>query len=288
MVTIESAPVRTSRLRSVARRLTRSPLTLIGTVIVAIFLITALVGPLIAPFPYDQTLIDARSQPPSLTHLFGTDNLGRDVFSRVVIGCRDILSLAGLGTVIALAIGTATGLVVAYQGGLFDEIVMRLLDAVLSLPAVLLALLLLGALGPSTQAVLAVIVVVYIPIVARVVRSVALETRTKSFVEAAKLRGEHYTYILAREILPSVFPALVVEGSFRFAYAIFLVATLGFLGVGPQAPAPDWGLMVFQAREQAAAAPWALFFPCAAIGVLVIGVNLMSDGLKEILQSGRE
>ena len=276
-------------LRAIFRQLRHNLLASLGTAIVVIFLLMAAIGPLLTPYTFDQLTSDIR-QPPSWSHLFGTDNLGRDVFTRIVTGSRDIISLAGLGTAIAVILGTALGLVVTYEGHWIEEITMRLMDSVLALPAGLLALLLLGAVGPSRESVLLVIIVVYIPIVARVVRSVVLDVKTRGFVEAARMRGEKRFYILTREILPSVIPALVVEASLRFSYGIFLVATLGFLGVGVQPPAPDWGLLVAQGRGYAVTAPWILFYPCAAIATLIVGVNLMSDGLKQILQTntGRE
>ena len=270
--------------RVVFQLLRHNFLASIGTLIVVIFLLMALVGPLLTYYSYDQ-LTDDLKQPPSLHHVFGTDDLGRDVFSRVVAGSRDIISLAGLGTAIAVIFGTAIGLVVSYEGGWLEEIVMRLFDSILALPAGLLALLILGAIGPSRESILWVIIIVYIPIVARVVRSVVLDIKTRTFVEAARLRGEGRVYILTREILPNVLPALVVEASLRFSYAIFLVATLGYLGVGVQPPAPDWGLMISDARRYAFTAPWMLYFPCAAVAVLIVGVNLMSDGLKQLLQT---
>ncbi|MEP7284244.1 MAG: ABC transporter permease [Chloroflexota bacterium] len=274
-----------AQLRIIIRALTQNPFTLLGTLIVTLFLLMAIFGPLVAPYEFDAQPPDQKLKPPSAEHLFGTDNLSRDVFSRVVIGSRDIISLAGFGTLMAVTLGAILGLVVGYRGGWVDEVIMRLMDSILALPAGLLALMLVGAVGPSRESVLFVIIVVYIPIVARVVRSVVLDIKTKAFVEAAKMRGESNFYILSREILPSVLPALVVEASLRFSYAIFLVATLGFLGVGVQPPAPDWGLLVASARNYASSAPWMLFFPCAAIGLLVVGVNLMSDGLKSILQT---
>jgi peptide/nickel transport system permease protein len=153
------------------------------------------------------------------------------------------------------------------------------------MPALLLALLLLGVLGPSRNSVLIVIVVVYTPIVARVVRSVVLATKTKAYVEAARLQGESLLRILLREILPSALPALTVEAALRFSYAIFLVASLGFLGVGVQPPSPNWGLMVKEARDNVNQAPWGLYFPAAAISIVVIGANLTADGIKRALQS---
>lgn len=272
-------------LRNAFNQLRRNPLALVGTVIVALFLMMAVLGPLFAPYGFDEQNIGDRLQAPSGKHLFGADNLGRDVFSRVIDGSRDIISLAGVGTAIAVVFGTVIGLSVGYRGGLVEEIVMRLMDSLLSIPAVLLALLLLGAVGPSRESVILVLILVYLPIVTRVVRSVVLDIKTKGYVEAARIRGESISYILGREILPGVLPALVVEGSLRFAYAIFLVATLGFLGIGVQPPAPDWGLLVAQAKDYGVTAPWMLFFPVAAIAILVVSVNLMADGLKQILQS---
>jgi peptide/nickel transport system permease protein len=267
------------------RRLLQNPLALVGTITVALFLLMAIFAPLVAPYPYDQQFTEALQQPPSWAHLMGTDNLGRDVFSRIVYGSREVISLAGVGTLIAVILGTLVGMSVAYRGGLVEELTMRLIDSLLSIPASLLALLMVGALGISRESVIVVLVVVYIPIVARVVRSVVLDVKTKGYVEAAKVRGERTGYILSREILPSVLPALAVEGSLRFAYAIFLVSTLGFLGVGVQPPSPDWGQLVYYARTYGPSAPWMLFYPCAAIALLVISVNLMADGLKQILQS---
>lgn len=257
----------------------------LGTTIFLLFLLVALFGPLLAPFGANQMIgADAR-QAPSAAHWFGTDNLGRDVFSRVVLGARDILALAGLGTLLSVVSGTTLGLFSGYQGGWFDEGLMRFFDSLLSMPALLLSLLLLGTIGPSRNSVLIVIVVVYTPIVARVVRSVVLSVKSKGFVEAARIQGESRGRILFREILPSVLPTLAVEAALRFSYAIFLVSSLGFLGVGVQPPNPDWGLMVKEARTQVSQIPWALYFPAGAIAVVVIGVNLAADGLKRALQA---
>jgi peptide/nickel transport system permease protein len=268
------------------RRLYARPVSALGTSLVLLFLFVALLGPWLAPYEENEQIFTEARQPPSATHLFGTDRLGRDVFSRVVLGARDIFALAGLGTVLAVFSGTLFGLISGYLGGWTDEIIMRFFDSLLAMPALLLALLLLGTIGPSRNSVLIVIVIVYTPIVARVVRSVVLGVKSKGFVEAARTQGESLPTILLREILPSVLPALAVEAALRFSYAIFLVASLGFLGVGVQPPSPDWGLMVNEARQNVTQTPWALYFPAAAIALLVIGVNLMADGLKRVLQQG--
>jgi peptide/nickel transport system permease protein len=266
------------------RSLYARPIHAIGTTISLVFLLMALIGPWIAPYGENEIIASEARQPPSAQHWFGTDNLGRDVFSRVLLGAREILVLSGFGTVIAVVIGTAIGLLSGYRGGWLDEGVMRIFDSLLALPALLLALLLLGTVGSSEASVMVVIVVVYIPIVARVVRSVVLSVKSKGYMEAARIQGESIGYILFRELLPSAGPALAVESALRFSYAIFLVASLGFLGVGVQPPSPNWGLMVNEARSYISQLPWAMFFPAAAIALTVIGINLMADGLKNLLQ----
>lgn len=286
-----SSAVGRSRVRSwllVLARLYGSPSSAIGATLVAIFLLLAAVGPLLSPYGPTEQVFTQRSLPPSLEHPFGTDHFGRDEFSRVVAGDRDIFLLAGSGTVIAVVVGTLVGLLATYRGGWAEEVTYRFFDSLLAVPALLLALLLLGSLGPSRASVLAVIAVAYTPIVARVVRSVVLDTKTKEYVLAARMQGETLAFILGREVLPSVLPALAVESALRFSYAIFLVASLGFLGVGVQPPNPDWGLMVSEARNFVYLTPWTLTFPALAISLLVIGVNLLADGLKRVLQVGDE
>jgi peptide/nickel transport system permease protein len=262
-----------------------SPLSAISTTVFLLFLLLSLIGPFIAPYGENQSIASDALQPPSASHWFGTDNLGRDVFSRVILGAREIAVLSGIGTLLAVIAGTALGLLSGYLGSWLDETLMRTFDSLLSMPALLLALLLLGILGPSRNSVLIVIVVVYTPIVARVVRSVVLSVKTRAFVEAARLQGEPLHRILFREILPSALPALTVEAALRFSYAIFLVASLGFLGVGVQPPSPNWGLMVKEARNNVNQAPWGLYFPAAAISIVVIAANLMADGIKRALQA---
>lgn len=276
-------PTRGRRLYLFIQRLFRDPITGIGTTITLLFLLVAIIGPFIAPYGANEIIAADARQAPSADHWFGTDNLGRDVFSRVLLGAREILVLSGFGTILAVILGTLFGLFTGYQGGWLDEITMRTFDSLLALPALLLALLLLGTVGNSKYSIIIVIVVVYTPIVARVVRSVVLAVKSKSFVDSARLGGETRTWILLREILPSVIPTLSVESALRFSYAIFLVASLGFLGVGVQPPSPNWGLMVKEARAYVNTIPWALIFPALAISVVVIGVNLLADGIKRIL-----
>ncbi|MFL7839187.1 MAG: ABC transporter permease [Candidatus Promineifilaceae bacterium] len=281
------APGRGRRLLSSFRVLFDRPVTAFGTSIFLLFLFLAVAGPWLAPYGSNEQIYSDARQPPSLAHWFGTDQLGRDVFSRILYGSREVLFEAGLGTLMALFLGMTLGLIAGYRRGWIDELLMRFFDSLLALPALLLALLLLGTIGRSRYSVLIVIVIVYTPIIARVARSVVLSVREKAFVEAAQIQGESSLHIMFREILPSVMPALTVEGALRFSYAIFLVASLGFLGVGVQPPSPNWGLLVSEARPHAAQLPWSLFFPAAAIALVVIGVNLMADGIKRILMGER-
>lgn len=273
-----------SGVRGLFAELYARPTSAVGTSIVLAFLLLAALGPYLAPYDATQQLLAERSRPPEPSHWFGTDRLGRDVFSRVVIGARDIFLLAGGGTAVAVLVGSVFGLVATYLGGWLEEAVFRAFDGLLAMPALLLALLLLGTLGPSRFSVLGVIAIAYTPIVARVVRSVVLSVKNRNWVEAARMQGEPMAWILTREVLPSVLPALAVESALRFSYAIFLVASLGFLGVGVQPPNPDWGLMVSEARDYVYLTPWSLAFPAAAISLLVVGVNLTADGLGRALR----
>ncbi len=285
---VTSLPARQRHTRRVVHELFRRPSSAIGAIIVIAFVLTALLGPWLSPYSPTQMIAVEARQAPSWTHWFGTDMLGRDIFSRVIYGARSVLSLTGLGSLLAVVIGTCFGLASGYWGGVLDELIMRIFDSLLAIPALLLALVLLGAVGQSQSSVLAVITVVYVPIVARVVRSEVLSIKNLGYIEAAQLRGERLSYILFREILPSVMPSLSVEAALRFSYGIFLVASLGYLGVGVQPPTPDWGLMVKEARNSMRLVPWALYFPAGAISLLVIGVNLTADGLKSALQSSAQ
>lgn len=277
---------RPGRLAVTWRRLRRYPATLLGFAIVGLFLLMAVIGPLVAPYKYSDQVLADRLQPASAEHILGTDQFGRDIFSRILVGSRDVFVVAGSGTLVAVLLGLTLGLLSGYYGGLFDEIAMRLVDVLLAVPPLLLAMIILGTLGPSRINVILVVGFLYIPMVARVVRSVVLDLKTRQFIEAAKLRGEGNAYIMFREMLPNVLPPLAVEASMRFSYAIFLVASLGFLGLGVQPPSPDWGLMVGEARNYFTQAQWVLLFPAGAIALLVVGVGFVSDGLRRMLLPG--
>jgi peptide/nickel transport system permease protein len=266
--------------------LRRNPAALGGTVVFGLFLLMAVFGPLVAPYGFEAQNIAQRLRPPDAAHLLGTDQYGRDIFSRILAGSRGIFLLSGTGTLLAAVIGVSVGLFSGFYGRLWDEALMRILDVLLAFPPLLFALLLLAILGPSVLNLLLVITVLYVPMLARLARSMVLDLRTKEFVEAARIRGEGDLVILFREILPNALGPILVEISVRFSYSIFLVASLGFLGLGVQPPSPDWGLQINEARSFFATAPWILLFPAAAISLLVVATNLMTDGLRQVFQPG--
>ena len=302
-----SSPRRASRLRSA---LSGSPLAVIGTVGVVFFVFITLFGPLLAPYPYDQIIrgtdIGEESRraltgrPPSAEFPFGTDQRGRDVFSRMLWGARETLGLPLVATIISVIIGSSLGLFIGYIGGIVDDIISRFLDSLISIPAMVLALVMISTIvpllstsqggfidliGPSNISLTAVIVLIYVPIISRIARSATLSVRDRGYIEEAKLRGERTAHILFRQIMPSVLPALVVEASLRLSYAIILVTSLGFLGLGVQPPSPEWGRMVLDARTQLAQAPWELWYPVLGIAILIISFNLMSDGIRRLLRN---
>ena len=237
----DAAPSAGRRFLGAARGLFDRPVTAVGTAVFLVFLLLALIGPFIAPYGSNEQIYADARQPPSLTHWFGTDHLGRDVYSRVLYGAREVLFEAGLGTILAVISGTIFGLIAGYRGGWLDELLMRFFDSLLALPALLLALLLLGTIGRSRYSVMLVIVVVYTPIVARVARSVVLSVREKAFVEAAQLQGESTTWVLFREILPSVLPALTVEGGLALLLRHLPRRLAGLPGRGRAAAQPQLG-----------------------------------------------
>jgi peptide/nickel transport system permease protein len=262
----------------------RSGSFLIGFVIVAFWVFCAIFGHSVVPYdPFADDMLNSLL-PPSGEHWFGTDQLGRDVFSRVIAGARDILTVAPLATLISTVLGTALGLVMGYFGGWIDEVISRLVDAVLALPTVIVALLALTALGTSTVTVLFVIGFTYSPIIARTVRAAVLAERNLDYVSAAELRRENQLYIMFAEILPNVVAPILVESTVRLGYSIFTVATLSFIGFGIQPPSPDWGLSIASNYGLIGGGYWwTVLFDGIAIASLVIGVNLMADGIASAL-----
>jgi peptide/nickel transport system permease protein len=256
---------------------------MLGLTIVVLLVLVAIFAPLIAPYPVAETNIPERTQAPSLDHPFGTDDLGRDIFSRVVMGSR-ISLYVGFGAIsAALVVGAVLGVVAGYAGGLTDELVMRLMDAAMAFPPVLLALTLLVVLGPELSNVIIALAFVYTPYIARVSRSAALAERNESYVEAAVARGESNSRIVFSEVFPNCTAPMLVQGSLNISFAILAEASLSFLGLGAQPPRPSWGLMINTGRGFMETAPWMLLFPALAIGIAVVGFNMLGDGHRDVL-----
>jgi peptide/nickel transport system permease protein len=279
-----SSPAAARRER--ARLLMRSPTFLTGILVLLFWIFCALFGADIVPVdPYVDDLMSALA-PPSAEHWFGTDQLGRDLFSRVIVGSRDILTIAPLATLLGTILGTAIGLTTGYFRGLVDDTVSRLVDAVLALPLIIVALLALVALGTSSVTVVIVIGLVFAPIIARTVRTAVMLERQLDYVAAAKLRGENAAYIMFVEILPNVMPPIMVEATVRLGYAIFTVATLSFLGFGIQPPSADWGLAISESYGMInGGAWWTVLFDALAIASLVVAVNLVADAIHGVFET---
>jgi peptide/nickel transport system permease protein len=269
--------------RETIRLLLRRPAFIIGNVIIIFWIVTAILGERITPYdPFNQFFTG--HQPPSAQHLMGTDRLGRDVLSRVMVGSRDVLIIAPLAALLGVVAGTLLGLIMGFYRGAVDDVLSRIVEAFLALPVVLVALLVLVVLGTSPLVVVAVVGILFTPIVARTVRSAVLSERQLDYVTAAKLRGETGFFILSREIFPNVLGPTVVEMTVRFGYAIFTVATLSFLGVGLQPPSPDWGLTVAEEyNNMISGVWWPTLFPALAIASTIIAVNLIADSLQSVL-----
>jgi peptide/nickel transport system permease protein len=268
------------------RLLLRRPTFLVGAAIVLFWVVCAIFGHAIAPFnPLAQQLLNNNTAP-SGSHWFGTDPLGRDVLSRVIVGARDILVITPLATVLGTILGTALGLAMGYLGGVVDLIAGRLVEAVLALPAVIIAFLFIVALGPSTVTLIIVIGFIFTPLIARTVRAAVLAERNLDYLSSARLLGENPVRIMFGEILPNVMPAILVEFTVRLGYAVFTVATLSFLGFGVQPPTPDWGSDIAANYSGLLAGYWwQTLFPALAIASLVTAVNLITDSIEQVLNA---
>ncbi len=252
-----------------------------GLVIVAGVALIAIAAPLIAPD--DPTRIDAlrRLGPPSADTLLGTDNLGRDILSRLIWGARVSLGTAALAAVLILTIGVGLGMVAGFYGGLLDDLLMRVVDVLLAFPALILALAIAGVLGPSITSVMIGIVAVAWADYARVMRGQVLSARERQYVEAARAIGVGNTRILARHLLPNVLPPILVLASLEMGGLILAISGLSFLGLGAQPPTPEWGAMLNDGRSFIAAAPQLMVYPGLAISIVVVGFNLLGDGLRD-------
>ena len=284
VIPVASGPAseRSKARRETIRLLLHRRAFILGNIIVIGWIVTAILGQRITPYdPFND--FATGHLPPSPEHWFGTDRLGRDVLSRVMVGSRDVLIVAPLAALLGVVAGAFLGLIMGYYRGWVDNLLSRVIEAFLALPVILVALMTLVVLGSSPVVVIFVVGILFTPIVARTVRSAVLSERELDYVTAAKLRGETSLFILSREIFPNVLGPIVVEMTVRFGYAIFTVATLSFLGVGLQPPSPDWGLSVSEEyTNMISGVWWPTLFPAMAIASTVIAVNLIADSLQSV------
>jgi len=277
----EARAARSERLRL----LVRSPTVVVGSLIILFWIVCALFPGQVCPHNpiFDNHFTP--NQPPEWAHPFGTDTNGRDIFSRVLAGSRNILLIAPAATLIGTVLGTMLGLVTGYLRGVVDDVMSRFVDAVLSLPLIVTAILIVTAVGTTGRWVIALIIgLIFTPVISRTVRAAVLSEAELEYVQAARLRGERAHYIMGSEILPNVMSLVVVEFTVRLGYAIFAVATLTFIGFGVQPPSPDWAAQINQYWTLIDPYWWMTAFPALAIASLVIAVNLVADGIREVYE----
>jgi len=269
------------------RRFRKNKLGMAGLVMICIIVTIAVLAPVIAPYsPIEQHLED-RLQPPSSKYLFGTDELGRDIFSRVLYGSRIALSVGVLVALISAAIGVSLGLVSGYYGGIVDEVIMRIVDIVWSFPSLILALAIVSILGPGLINAMIAIALTMWASYARIVRGETLSVKEEPYIEAARAIGESDIRILFSYILPNVMSSILVLITYNIPSAIIIASSLSFLGLGAQPPTPDWGLMLSTARTYLTIAPWYSIFPGIAIMFTVLAFNFIGDGLRDAIQPER-
>lgn len=260
----------------------RNPVGILGAAIVLLTILTALMAPVIAPYdPADQS--SPRLLPPSTEHLMGTDELGRDTFSRIVYGSRVSLQVAIIAVLVALVVGVVMGTFAGFYGGKLDAVLMRIVDLMFAFPGIVLALVIAGLLGPSRTNAMIAIGVVYVPAFARVTRASVLAVMSEAYVESGRVIGASDSWLMRRYVLPNILAPVIVITTLYLSTAILSEATLSFLGLGTQPPEPSWGGMLNIARNYMEISPWMAIFPGLAIAIVVLGFNFLGDGLRDIL-----
>lgn len=272
-----------SLLDSIRDFLTQSPLNLVGVVLIAVFLFLVAFGSLLAPHDPVQPNVAVKLQPPSSTYWFGTDELGRDILSRVMSGAKYSLGVAFIILSIAVLVGTIVGLIAGYAGGIVDELLMRVTDLFLAFPALVLAMAIAATLGRTLENTVIALTAVYWPWYARLVRGQVLWLKEREFVEAARAIGASPLRILGRHILPNTLAVVIVQLTLDVGYAVLATSGLSFIGLGAQPPTPEWGTMIAGARTFFREAWWYITFPGLALTLTVLGFNLLGDGLRDFL-----
>lgn len=265
------------------RSFKKSKSALVGMAIVVFFIILAFIGPFIAPYGDNDQQLTQRLLAPSSEHWFGTDDLGRDIFSRILHGTRISLTVGFTAVAMSAIVGTFLGIIAGYYGRWVDTIISRIFDIMLAFPSILLAIAIVSVLGPSLQNALIAIAIINVPNFGRLIRSRVLTIKEEEYIHAAKAIGMNNTRILWHHILPNAMTPIIVQGTLAIATAIIEAAALGFLGLGAEPSQPEWGKMLADSRIFLLNAPWAMIFPGLAIMLTVIGFNLMGDGLRDAL-----
>lgn len=265
------------------RLLLRNPVTVVSAVVLAVIVIVAVSANWIAPYEVNDVNVPNALQPPSGSHWFGTDELGRDAFARVLVAIGVSMRVAVVSVTFAVVVGVTIGVLAGYRGGWIDTIFMRVVDVMFAFPVLLLALVVVAVLGPGATTTILAIGIVYTPIFARVARASTLSVRVEPFVQISHAMGTGNLYILARHIVPNIAGPLVVQTSLSLAFAILSEAALSFLGLGIQPPQPSLGRMIFDSQGFVTMAWWMAVFPGAAIFVIVLAFNLLGDGLRDVM-----
>ncbi|HZG14301.1 MAG TPA: ABC transporter permease [Candidatus Bathyarchaeia archaeon] len=269
--------------RDAWRTLSKNKLAIVGFIIILFFIMVAVFAPLLTEYKYDEGDLLDKNKPPSSEHWFGTDYNGRDVFTRVVFGARISLWVGTFSVLGSIVVGTALGLISGYYGRWIDMLISRIFDVMLAFPSILLAIAIVAILGPSLQNALIAISIINVPTFGRLVRSKVLSLKEEEFIMAARAMGMRDSRIIMNHILPNSLAPIIVTGTLGIATAIIEAAALGFLGLGAQAPEPEWGKMLADSRQYIQKAPWNLIFPGASIMLTVLGFNLIGDGLRDAL-----
>jgi peptide/nickel transport system permease protein len=265
------------------RLLLGNPVTAVSAAILTVVAFVAVAANVVAPYGVNDVDVPSALQPPSGAHWFGTDELGRDVFSRVLVATQASMRVAVISVVFAVVVGVLLGVLAGYRGGWLDTVLMRVVDVMFAFPVLLLALAVVAILGPGVTTTILAIGIVYIPIFARVARASTMSARVEPYVSVSRSIGTGHLYILGRHILPNIAGPLIVQTSLSLAFAILSEAALSFLGLGIQPPQPSLGRMIFDSQGFVALAWWMAVFPGAAIFVTVLAFNLLGDGLRDVL-----
>ncbi|MGQ9554862.1 MAG: ABC transporter permease [Anaerolineae bacterium] len=269
------------RLADAVAPLVGSPTAMFGLAVVVFWILVAILAPWITIHDPLRSYSDVVNKGPSAVHWLGTDDIGRDLWSRLAFGARLILLLSPISVLAGVLAGSLLGLVSAYFKGFVDEVVMLIVNALMSFPHILLYMIVISVFGPSAINIVWAIALGRLPGVTRLVRSMALDVMTRDYIAAAKLRGERPLYIMFAEVLPNTLEPLIADSLVGVGYAAFSIGALGFLGLGVPPPAPDWGGMVSRGRAYVMINPWPVVWPALAISSLIVGLNLLSDGLRE-------